>query len=381
MEIFSFFLTPFDFFFAKIVPFLFVLTIVVFFHELGHFSVARFFKTRIDAFSIGYGKEIFGWTDRVGTRWRVSWLPLGGYVKFFGDENMASAPDRGALENMESALSEQEKSECFHFKPLHERAAIVAAGPFANFILAIAIFAVMFMTRGELLIPAKIGVVVPESAAEEAGFLPGDIITKIDDKSINEFLDLQLIVSVSPETPMTALVDRGGREIALDFVPRLSIVEHPLGGTQTVGRMGIQPDENAIEVVKYGPLTAVAKGTERTWFIIDQTFAFLGRLVVGKGDASELGGPLSIANISAKTAEHGIVQLVLLAGFLSVSIGLINLFPIPLLDGGHLLFYGIEAVKGSPLSENTQEFGFRVGLALVLCLMIFATWNDVVRMM
>lgn len=382
MDIFT---SIFDFFgllISYIIPFLFVLSIVVFFHELGHFSVARWFGTKVDTFSIGYGKEIFGWNDKHGTRWKVSWLPLGGYVKFFGDENAASAPDNERIHKLETTLSETERNACFHFKPLHQRAAIVAAGPIANFVLAVVIFAVMFMTVGEYRFSAEVGEVTPDGAAAEAGIQPGDVITRIEGKQMRKFSDLQRIVSTSADSALDVEINRNGETRAFSITPRRTEITDDFGNTYEIGLIGVKPALHNIpeSAVRYDPFTAVAMGVGETYFVIERTMVFLGRMFVGKEDARELGGPLRIAQVSGQVATLGIIPLIKLAAFLSVSIGLMNLFPIPLLDGGHLLFYGIEAVKGSPLSEGAQEVGFRVGLALVLCLMIFATWNDVIRL-
>ncbi len=364
------------------IPFLFVLTIVVFFHELGHFSVARFFGTRIDTFSIGFGKEIFGWNDKHGTRWRVAWIPLGGYVKFFGDENAASVPDKDQLEQQSSKLTAEERAACFHFKPLHQRAAIVAAGPFANFLLAIVIFALVFVFVGERQLAPVADQVDPDGAAAAAGILPGDVITQINSRKISSFSDLQAIVSLSADTPLKFIINRQGEVLELMVTPRREIREDRFGTKHKVGLVGIQrsADPESVQIRRYDPITAIGKGVQETWMVIDRTFVFLGRLIVGKEDATQIGGPIKIAQVSGQVATLGIIPLITLTAVLSVSIGLINLFPVPILDGGHLLFYGIEAVNGQPLNERAQEFGFRVGLALILGLMTFVMWNDITGM-
>ena len=368
--------------FSYIVPFLFVLTIVVFFHELGHFSVARFFKTKIDVFSVGFGKEIFGWNDKHGTRWRVSWLPLGGYVKFFGDEGAASTPDKDRLAEQRASMTEEELAGCFHFKPLHQRAAIVAAGPFANFVLAIFIFWAFFWIIGETVMAPRVGKIVEGSAAEEAGLQPGDLITHIDGRPISSFAELQSIVSLSSDTELLVSIDRAGQPVELKATPRRTEDEDPFGNKINVGKIGFYhtgADED-VQRLRYGFVESAQQGVSRTWFIAEQTMVFLGRLVRGKEDSTQISGPLRIAQISGKVASIGIFALINLAAVLSVSIGLINLFPIPMLDGGHLMFYGYEAVAGKPLGERAQDYGFRIGLALVLCLMVFATWNDLVHL-
>lgn len=368
--------------FSYLIPFVFVLTVVVFFHELGHFAVARYFGTKIDVFSIGFGREIFGWYDRHGTRWRISWIPLGGYVKFFGDEGASSAPDREALQKQAEQLSEEEQQACFHFKPLGQRAAIVAAGPIANFILAIVILAFIFGTFGEVILSPRIDTIRPGGAAEQAGLQVGDVIVKVDGKTIVTFSDLQRVISISAETPLLITVNRFDQLFDLTVTPERGEITDQFGNVHKVGLLGIErnmaPED--IERVRYGPLTAIGKGVTETWFVIERTFVYLGRIIVGKEDANQLGGPLRIAQVSGQVASLGFVPLINLTAILSVSIGLINLFPIPMLDGGHLLYYGYEALAGRPLNARAQEYGFRIGMALVLCLMVFATWNDLVQL-
>ncbi|TDI64822.1 MAG: RIP metalloprotease RseP [Alphaproteobacteria bacterium] len=368
--------------FSYLIPFVFVLTVVVFFHELGHFAVARYFGTRIDVFSIGFGREIFGWYDRHGTRWRVSWIPLGGYIKFFGDAGASSAPDREALQKQAEQLSEEERKACFHFKPLGQRAAIVAAGPIANFILAIVILAFIFGTFGEVVLTPRIDSIRPGGAAEQAGLQVGDVIVKVDGKTIATFSDLQRVVSISAETPLLITVNRFNQLFDLTVTPERGEITDRFGNVHKVGLLGIErnmaPED--VERVRYGPLAAIGKGVTETWFVIERTFVYLGRIIVGKEEANQLGGPLRIAQISGQVASLGFVPLINLTAILSVSIGLINLFPIPMLDGGHLLYYGYEAIAGRPLNARAQEYGFRIGLALVLCLMVFATWNDLVQL-
>lgn len=357
-----------------LIPFLFVLTIVVFFHELGHFSVARWFGVKVDVFSIGFGREIFGWNDRHGTRWKVSWIPLGGYVKFAGDENAASVPDRDKL----AAIPEEQKAGLFHFKPLHQRAAVVAAGPFANFILAIVIFASVFMFAGRQVSTPLVGEVVEGSPAAAAGFLPGDMIVSIDGSSVQSFEDIQIYVSTTPAT-MTFVVERDGDQLTLVATPQINEITDRFGNVHKVPQLGIRQG-GASEVVRSNPVAAVWQGVKHTGFVVEQTFAYIGRMITGRESADQLRGPIGIAETSGQIATAGIVALMMLTGLLSVSIGLLNLFPVPLLDGGHLLYYAVEAVRGRPLGEEAQEYGFRIGLALVMTLMIFATWNDLSRL-
>jgi regulator of sigma E protease len=361
-----------------IVPFLFVLTIVVFFHELGHFLIARWCGVKVQAFSIGFGPEIVGFNDRYGTRWKLSAVPLGGFVKFFGDENAASVPDRDAA----SAMSEEEKKVSFVFQPVRSRAAVVAAGPIANFILAIAIFAVIFATVGRQTTSARVDTVQPNSAAQTAGFQPGDLVTSINGEAIDSFSDMQRIVSVSAGEPLKVVVDRGGAPVTLTATPQMREIKDNFGNAHRLGVLGISRSMHPgdIKTRTYGPIAAVGEGAKETWFIVDRTLSYIGGVFSGREAADQLGGPIRIAQVSGEVATAGFVALMHLTAVLSVSIGLLNLVPIPRLDGGHLLFYGIEAARGRPLSERSQEIGFRIGLAIVVMLMIFATFNDILHL-
>src|SRR6185437_5875470 len=361
-----------------IVPFLFVLTVVVFFHELGHFLIARWCGIKALTFSIGFGPEIVGFNDRYGTRWKISAIPLGGYVKFFGDENAASVPDQAAV----SVMTEEEKRVSFVHQPVGPRAAVVAAGPFANFILAIAIFAGIFMIVGKQTATARVDTVQSGSAAAAAGFQPGDLVLSIDGAKIDSFGDMQRIVSVAAGEPMTIKVERGGVPVTLHATPRLREIKDNFGNVHRLGVLGITrsmaPGE--VKTQKLGPLAAVTTGAEETWFVIHRTLGYIGGVFTGREDADQLGGPIRIAQVSGEVASAGFTALLHLTAVLSISIGLLNLFPIPLLDCGHLLFYGIEAVRGRPLSERAHEVGFRIGLAIVVMLMIFATFNDILHL-
>jgi regulator of sigma E protease len=356
-------------------PFLFVLTVVVFFHELGHFLIARLCGIKALAFSIGFGPELIGFNDRHGTRWKLSAIPLGGYVKFLGDENAASVPDRSALESM----SESDRRESFVFQPIRSRSAVVAAGPIANFILAIVIFAGIFTFYGRQTTSARVDAIQPGSVAEAAGFRVGDVVRSINGSKIDTFGDLQRVISSSAGESLKIVVDRDGKDVALTATPELKEVKDPFGNTSRHGILGITrnttPDD--LKTERVAPLPALWMGVQETWFVIDRTFSYLGGVIAGRESADQLGGPIRIAQVSGQVAEFGFVPLLHLTAVLSVSIGLLNLFPIPLLDGGHLLFYGIEAARGRPLSERAQELGFRIGLAIVLMLMIFATYNDI----
>jgi regulator of sigma E protease len=361
-----------------LVPFLFVLSLVVFFHELGHFLVARWCGVRILVFSIGFGPEIVGFNDRYGTRWKIAAIPLGGYVKFFGDDNAASVPDTERL----AAMDEAEKSQSFVFQPVAKRAAIVVAGPVANFLLAIVIFAGIFMFYGKQSMTARVDTVQPDSAAAAAGFQPGDLVMAINGSAIGDFADMQRVVSDSAGEPLNITVDRKGTQLVLKATPALKEIKDNFGNVHRIGILGITRS-TAPEDLKFQPVPApraVWMGVQETWFVVDRTLSYIGGVVVGRESADQLGGPIRIAQMSGQVATAGFVALLHLAAVLSVSIGLLNLFPIPLLDGGHLLFYGIEALRGRPLSERAQEVGFRIGLAIVLMLMIFATFNDIVHL-
>ena len=361
-------------FLGYILPFLFVLTVVVFIHELGHFLVARWCGVGIKVFSIGFGPEIFGFNDRHGTRWRVSWIPLGGYVKFIDDDNVASAAGRKAFE----ALPEEERKRSFQGKTLAQRAAIVAAGPIANFILAIVIFTAIFSVFGERVTAAKIDAVSADSAAERAGFQPGDSVVSIDGTAIDSFGAMQRIVAMSPDEELHFVVDRSGAKVDITATPERKEITDRFGNVLRIGLLGIQrsasPDDWTLE--RHNPLTAFVMAVKECYFVVTRSLSYLYDVVTGRESADQLGGPIRIAQISGQVASVGFVALLNLAAIISVSIGLINLFPIPMLDGGHLLFYGIEAIRGRPLSESTQEISFRIGLAFVVMLMIFATWND-----
>ncbi len=362
-----------------LIPFLFVLTIVVFFHELGHFWVARRAGVKVLAFSLGFGPELIGFNDRHGTRWKISAVPLGGYVKFFGDDTEASTPSADALANM----SEDEKRGSFHHKKVGARAAIVAAGPIANFILAIVIFTCLFTFFGKPSTTARVDKIEAGSAAAAAGFQVGDIVQSIDGSKIDTFTDMQRIVSIRPGEKLHFVVKRGDSTVELDGTPELREVKDAFGNVHKQGVLGITRQTAAGDVLteRVDPATALWLGVKETWFVVDRTLAYIGGVFVGHEAANQFGGPIGIARISGQVAATGgLPGLIQLAAILSISIGLLNLFPVPLLDGGHLLFYAVEALRGRPLSERAQEMGFRIGLGLVLMLMVFATYNDILHL-
>lgn len=362
-----------------IIPFLFGLSVVVFFHELGHFLVARWCGVRVLTFSVGFGPELFGYTDRRGTRWKLSAVPLGGYVKFFGDESAASTPDQAKLANM----TVEEKQRSFFHQPVGSRSAIVVAGPLANFILAIVIFATIFSIYGKQSTTARVDAVQPDSAAAAAGLKPGDVVLAIDGRAIESFSDMQRIVSANAGRTLTFQIDRGGTPVTLPATPALKQGKDNFGNNFCHAVLGVSrsmsPED--VKTERVDPLTGVWLGVKETWFIIDRTFSYIGGLFAGRECADQLGGPIRIAQISGQVATLGFMPVLHLAAMLSVSIGLLNLFPVPLLDGGHLLFYGIEAVRGRPMSQRSQEIGFRFGFAVVVMLMIFTVFNDILQIL
>jgi regulator of sigma E protease len=447
---------------GTILAFLFVLTIIVFIHEMGHFLAARLCGVAVSTFSIGFGPELAGFNDRKGTRWKISAIPLGGYVKFLGDENEASASDRGAL----AAMTPEERSRTFAGKGVGARALIVAAGPAANFVLAIVIFALMLFASGRSVVAPRVDFVAPDGPAAVAGFLPGDVIVAVDGRAVEGFADIDRYVALSPGRPLAFTVERDGETVELTVTPdaepapggvggqigtigvrgpamppvvaqvqpgspaavagieagdvfreidgkpvnsfedirdlvspapgrpvsvvidrggdeiRLTVTPEATGDGQQVGRLGVVGNfaEGDMRQLTYGPLAAAWNGVAETWFITERTVGYLYRVVVGEESANQLGGPLMVAKISGDAARMGLAVLLNVAAVLSISIGIINLFPIPMLDGGHLLFFAIEAVRGRPLSERVQEIGFRIGFVAVIALMIFAFRNDIINL-
>lgn len=352
--------------------FLVVLTVLVFVHELGHYTIARRNGVKIEVFSIGFGPELFGWWDRSGTRWKFSAIPLGGYVKMFGDADATSGLPISRVDQLTPA----ERDVSFHAKRLGQRAAIVAGGPLANFVFAILVLALLFMTYGQPFTPAEVGQVLPDSAAAAAGMRAGDTILSVDGNPVERFEDVQQVVRMHPNVPMTVDVLRDGAPLTLHVTPSL-VEETDRLGRHQIGQLGIRG--GGTKYVKRSPPQAVARAVSETWMLTTSTLDAMWQMVIGKRNTDELGGPLRIAQLSGEVAQGGIVPLLWFMAVLSVNLGLINLFPVPVLDGGHLLFYAAEAIRGKPLGQRAQEYGFRVGLALVLTLMVFATWNDLVH--
>ena len=380
---------------SYVVPFLVVLTIVVTVHEFGHFLAARLCGVEVDRFSIGFGRAIFQKTDRKGVEWRLGWLPLGGYVRFAEDESVTSVPDRDALESLRAEIREREgagaESKYFHFKPVWQRAIIVAAGPFANFVLAVALFASLLAVVGEVVVRPRVGTVEAGSAAAAAGFQPGDVIVRAQGDPVDNFLDVQQLVIVRAGAPIDFVVLRGTEQVRLTATPRRCERE-AMGRVQRVGCLGVGADmgEGAISRRRPDPVSALAGGVERTWSVLTTTIYYLGRVVTGDESADQLSGPLGIANVTKEATAMGAeagpelgakvggvaLTLVGLTAVLSVGIGFMNLLPVPVLDGGHLVFYAYEAAARRPVGPGVQTASYRVGLALLLGLMVFATWND-----
>lgn len=389
-----------------------LVTIIVFFHEYGHFSVARLLGVRIDVFSIGFGKPIARWRDSKGTEWRIAWIPLGGFVKFFGDANAASQRDPALDEETDEAgpattqfpqpnatrrgLTPEEKKVCFHYKPVWARAAIVAAGPMANFVLAAAIFWGLLMALGDVVWQPRISMVEEGSAAHEAGFEPGDTIRSINGRAVRDFDDVAMAAKLNAGERLVIVVDRGGELVSLEATPRREEMPDAFGNTVSAGKLGIAPDPEARAFVRYGPVEALGHACGKVWSILSGTVKFVGRLVLGKEDANQLGGPVRLAQYAGQAATIGFSDtgaaeppglgerlqaslwtFINFAAIVSVSIGFLNLLPVPVLDGGHLMYYAYEAVAGKPLGARAQAIGFKVGIVLLASLMLFVTWNDI----
>ncbi len=363
---------------SYLVPFLFVLAVIVFFHELGHFLIARCCGVRVTAFSVGFGPELFGYTDRHGTRWKVCAIPLGGFVKFLGDKSVASVGD--AADALQGNVGDGRAT--FVGASVCRRVAIVAAGPIASFLLAVCIFSGAYMLFGRQVTLARVAEVRPNSPAATAGFLPGDVVLAVDNLKIDGFDELIRLVSVNPGQAVKITIDRQRSRMMLDVTPALREVKDSFGNVTRVRQLGLgrssAPEDTKTE--RPGPVRAIELGVGQTWFIADQTLQYLFKVFVGRESADQLGGPIKIAQISGQAATFGFAALLQLAAILSATVGLINLLPVPALDGGHILFYTIEAARGRPVSQNAQKWGMRIGLSLVLALMIFTTISDVVRL-
>ena len=361
--------------FDFIIPFIALILVVVFIHEYGHFYFARKYGVGVTDFSIGFGKEIFGWNDKTGTRWKICWIPLGGYVKFFGDRNVYSQQDH---EEILEKYNKEEQQKLFVTKPLYQRSLIVFGGPLANFLLAIVIFLSIYMFVGKDFTPAVIDEVQKDSPAQVAGLMKNDIILEIDNNKVKSILDVSKYIAMSTSEYVDFKISRYDEDIIFKIKPNLVLSEDNLGNKVNKRMVGIKlsPYKNEINHKKLGPAQALIQSVGEVYFVTTSTLKYLGSMLAGKGDSSQLGGPIRIAKISGQVAEFGIIPFLSMMAYISISLGLINLFPIPMLDGGHLMFYGIEKVLGRPLSQKTQEGFFRIGMFLLLSLMFFATFND-----
>ena len=371
----DFFISIYDTLTTFVLPFLLVLTVIVFVHEMGHFLVGKWCGAGITAFSIGFGPELFGHTDKKGVRWKICAVPLGGYVKFVDDENVASLPT--------GKKSPDTNGKGLQAQPLLKRAAIVAAGPFANFAFSIVVLAGLFMSVGQLIVVPQVETVVEGGPADKAGILPGDIINAVAGYSTPSFTDVRRVVAMNANTEITVKITRDGSPLELVMIPEPREIDTPYGSKETIGIIGIvnKVNSDAVTVKKFGLFDALGEGVRETWFIITNTIEFIGKLFQGKADVDQLGGPIKIAQITGQAAEassdQGLVPLIQLMAMLSISIGLVNLFPVPMLDGGHLMFYAIEAVRGGkPLPPKVQEFAATIGFGLIISLMVFTLWND-----
>ena len=358
-----------------LIPFLILIMIVVFVHEYGHYYFAKRYGVGITDFSIGFGREIFGWNDKSGTRWKICWIPLGGYVKFFGDRNVFSQTEQ---QEVVDKYSEEDKNKLFILKPLYQRSLIVAAGPLANFVLAILIFTMINLFVGKDMTPAIIAEVQKDSPAFVSGFKKNDKILLIDNKKVESILQVSTFINTSTSEIIEFKILRNDQEFFLSVKPNLVLSEDALGNSVKKRMIGIKLSllNNEFQKQPLGPSKAIYYSIKEVWFVTVTSLNYLGKIIIGSGDSSQLGGPIKIAKITGQVAEHGIIPFLSIMAYISISLGLINLFPIPMLDGGHLMFYGFEKILGRPLSQKTQEGFFRIGMVLLLSLMFFATFND-----
>ena len=358
-----------------LIPFLILIMIVVFVHEYGHYYFAKRYGVGITDFSIGFGREIFGWNDKSGTRWKICWIPLGGYVKFFGDRNVFSQTEQ---QEVVDKYSEEDKNKLFILKPLYQRSLIVAAGPLANFVLAILIFTMINLFVGKDMTPAIIAEVLKDSPAFVSGFKKNDKILLIDNKKVESILQVSTFINTSTSEIIEFKILRNDQEFFLSVKPNLVLSEDALGNSVKKRMIGIKLSllNNEFQRQPLGPSKAIYYSIKEVWFVTVTSLNYLGKIIIGSGDSSQLGGPIKIAKITGQVAEHGIIPFLSIMAYISISLGLINLFPIPMLDGGHLMFYFFEKVLGRPLSQKIQEGSFRIGLLLLFSLMFFVTFND-----
>jgi len=361
--------------FNFILPFIVLILVVVFIHEYGHYYFAKKYGVGVTDFSIGFGKEIFGWNDKSGTRWKICWIPLGGYVKFFGDRNVFSQADQ---EKILQKYNEDDRNKLFVLKPLYQRVLIVFGGPFANFLLALVIFFSIYTFVGKDFTPAVINEVQKNSPAMVGGLKQNDIILEIDGNKVESIMDVSKYITMSTADIIDFKVKRSYDELLLKIKPNFVLSEDNLGNKINKRMVGIKLGayNNEINHVKLGPAQAIFHAAHEVYYVSISSLKYLGGMIVGKADSSQLGGPIRIAKISGQVAEFGVLAFISMMAYISISLGLVNLFPIPMLDGGHLMFYAFEKILGRPLSQKTQEGFFRIGMFLLLSLMFFTTFND-----
>ncbi len=360
---------------SYILPFIILILIVVFIHEYGHYYFAKKFGVGVTDFSIGFGKEIFGWNDKSGTRWKICWIPLGGYVKFFGDRNVYSQADH---KEILEKYSEEDQKKLFTLKPLYQRSLIVFGGPLANFLLALVIFFSIYTFVGKDFTPAVINEVQKDSPAMAGGLKQNDVILEIDGNKVESIMDVSKFITMSTDEIIDFKVKRSYDELILKIKPNIVPGEDNLGNKLNKRIVGIKLGayNNEINHVKLGPAKAIYHATHEVYFVGISSLKYIGAMIFGKADTSQLGGPIRIAKISGQVAEFGVLAFISMMAYISISLGLVNLFPIPMLAGGHLMFYAFEKVLGRPLSQKTQEGFFRIGIFLLISLMFFTTFND-----
>ncbi|MET0155292.1 MAG: RIP metalloprotease RseP [Rickettsiales bacterium] len=356
--------------------FVVVLTVIVFVHEYGHYRVARWCGVKVETFSIGFGKEIFGYTAKNGTRWKFCLIPMGGYVKMFGDADPASSPNPDAVETFTDA----EKSIAFHFKPLYKKAAVVFAGPLANFILTITVMTGLFYFSGKQTILPVVGEVVAGSAAEKAGIRVGDEFIAIGGKRIHAFADIKRAVTLNLGEPVEARIKRDGSETVISVTPEIKETTDIFGNTITLPVLGVASSPKYSSYHKLPPIDAFIEANKETYNFVTSTLTAVGQMIVGRRDVSEISGPIGIAKYSGQSMQQGVQTVIWFIAVLSANLGLVNLFPIPALDGGHLLYYAIEGLRGKPLADKFQEVGIKIGIALISLFAAFAVYNDIVKL-
>ena len=358
-----------------IIPFLILILVVVFIHEYGHYYFARKYGVGVTDFSIGFGKELFGWNDKYGTRWKICAIPLGGYVKFFGDRNVYSQSDQ---QEIFEKYNEEEREKLFILKPLYQRVLIVFGGPLANFLLALVIFFSIYIFVGKDFTPAVINEVQKDSPAMMGGLKNQDVILEIDGNEVKSIMEVSKFITMSTGDFIDFKVKRSYDELILKIKPNIVEGEDGLGNKINKRMVGIKLNayNNEIKHVKLGPLKALYHAAHEVYYVSTSSLKYIGGMILGKADTSQLGGPIRIAKISGQVATFGFIAFISMMAYISISLGLINLFPIPMLDGGHLMFYAFEMFLGRPLSEKTQEGFFRIGMFLLLSLMFFTTFND-----